>query len=372
MSVWCCESQEGVEDGGREAWGPGLGVNQDSSKGGIQLMETTQRFLDRVTNIQHWAGNSAVREAKSFACFFCFIFLASALLSIRSVQAAEPGAVRSYTLIAQETPWVITPEVNFTAWTYNGSIPGPVIDVVAGDTIQVRLVNNLSVPVSLHPHGVIYDIHNDGSFHTGSFAPPGGEYVYTWKTSRDTIGAWLYHDHVAGSDRMMGGGHMRMGNGGMAEDDGDSVVGIARGLYGMIVVRPHNQRRVEREYFLFMGEFMPQLTGVMPPAGMEMLAGFNGKSWPSTPTLVARQGESVRFYVASVGTESHTFHIHGHRWKDPGTRLTIDAKQIGPFETSTFEVTAGQNGPGEWLYHCHDLMHLMEGMKGKFVVEPRS
>lgn len=333
-------------------------------------MVTTKGLFENMTYIRNWVGGSTVRRVEACARFCCSLFLASALLSLRSVQASEPGAVRSYTFVAQETPWAITPEVNFTAWTYNGSIPGPVIDVVAGDTIQVRLVNKLSVPVSLHPHGVIYDINNDGSFHTGSFAPPGGEYVYTWKTSRDTIGAWLYHDHVAGSGMTMGGGHMGERNGGMAEDDGDSVVGIARGLYGMIIVRPHDHRRVDREYFLFMGEFMPQLTGVMPSMGMEMLAGFNGKSWPSTPTLMARQGESVRFYVASVGTESHTFHIHGHRWKDPGTGLTLDAKQIGPFETSTFEVTAGQNGPGEWLYHCHDLMHLMEGMKGKFVVEP--
>gem|GEM_PF-3674686 len=32
-------------------------------------------------------------------------------------------------------------------------------------------------------------------------------------------------------------------------------------------------------------------------------------------------------------------------------------------------MVAGENGPGEWLYHCHDLMHLMEGMEGMFVVE---
>ena len=134
----------------------------------------------------------------------------------------------------------------------------------------------------------------------------------------------------------------------------------------MMMTRPN------REYFLFMGEFMPALIPeVKPPEGMEMLAGFNGKSFPDTPTLYARQGERVRFHVASVGTESHTFHLHGHRWKDPGTGLLIDAKQVGPFETTTFDVTAGQNGPGEWLYHCHDLMHMMEGMEGVFTVDPR-
>jgi len=51
-----------------------------------------------------------------------------------------------------------------------------------------------------------------------------------------------------------------------------------------------------------------------------------------------------------------------------GTRWT-DTRQVGPFETYAFEVRAGKNGPGEWLYHCHDLMHLMEGMEGIFAVE---
>ena len=271
---------------------------------------------------------------------------------------AHNAEVKHFTIVAQETPWTITPDVSFTAWTYNGSIPGPIIDVVAGDTIVLHLINHLSVPVSVHPHGVTYDAQNDGSYGSGAYAPPGGEFTYTWKTSDRQVGTWLYHDHVAGGDPTMLGGN--------------SVFGIARGLFGMIVVRPRMEMmRPDREYFLFMGEFMEQLTGVKPPPGLEMLAGFNGKSFPSNPTLYANQGERVRFHIASVGTEQHTFHLHGHRWVDPGTGLLIDAKGVAPFETTTFDIVAGQNGPGEWLYHCHDLMHLMEGMEGKFVVAPR-
>lgn len=211
----------------------------------------------------------------------------------------------------------------------------------------MHLKNELSGPVSIHPHGVIYDINNDGSPETGTTVAPGETHTYTWKTSNDTVGTWLYHDHT--------------------------VVGIARGLFGMIVVRPAMSAPVDKEFFLFMGEFMPEfipeLEGQIPP-GMEMLAGFNGKSFPSNPMLMAMQGETVRFHVASVGTESHTFHLHGHRWKDQDSGRIIDAKQVGPFELTTFTVKAGQNGPGNWLYHCHDLMHLEEGMLGTFNVDP--
>ena len=141
----------------------------------------------------------------------------------------------------------------------------------------------------------------------------------------------------------------------------------------MIVVRPAISAPVDKEFFLFMGEFLSvfisELGGQIPP-GMEMMAGFNGKSFPSSPMLMARRGEIVRFHVASVGTESHTFHLHGHRWKDQDSGRIIDAKQVGPFELTTFTVKAGQTGPGNWLYHCHDLMHLEEGMLGTYTVDP--
>lgn len=149
----------------------------------------------------------------------------------------------------------------------------------------------------------------------------------------------------------------------------NSIEGIEKGLYGAIIVRAPEERRTDREYILFMDEYMPEYSGLTPPAGMEMYAGFNGKTWPDNPTLLAYVGETVRFRLINIGTESHTFHLHGHKWFDSATNRWVDTKQVGPFETYTFDVTAGENGPGEWLYHCHDLMHLIEGMEGMFMVE---
>lgn len=273
------------------------------------------------------------------------------------------GIKHVYPRAVEHSGWVISEPmeggmkaVTMTAWRFiddngdlsrNDDISGPVIDVVAGTTVVVHLKNELSGPVSIHPYGGIYDIENDGSAETGSTVAPGKTRTYTWKPSNDTVGTWLYHDHA--------------------------VERIARGLFGMIVVRPAISAPVDKEFFLFLGEFLSEfiseLGGQIQP-GMEMMAGFNGKSFPSNRMLMARPGEIIRFHVASVGTESHTFHLHGRRWKDQDSGRIIDAKQVGPFELTTFTVKAGQTGPGNWLYHCHDLMHLEEGMLGTYTVDP--
>ncbi len=286
-------------------------------------------------------------------------------LSAASAGPSYKPTTRYYTLEAVEVEWEIAPGLTYTAWTYNGAIPGPQIEAIAGDTVVVTLVNKLDTIASLHVHGLGYSIANDGSYESGAYAMPGENYTYTFTSDRRSIGTWMYHDHVARSEAM-GDGGTDMGGESIFMN---SVEGIEKGLYGAIVVRAPEERRADREYVLFMDEYMPQYTNLTPPAGTEMYAGFNGKTWPANPTLFAFTGETVRFRLISIGTESHTFHLHGHKWFDASEGRWTDTKQVGPFETYTFEVTAGENGAGDWLYHCHDLMHLMEGMEGTFAVE---
>ncbi len=273
---------------------------------------------------------------------------------------------RYYTLEAVEVDWEIAPGLTYTAWTYNGTIPGPQIEAIAGDTVVVTLINKLDTIASLHVHGLGYAITSDGSYESGAYAMPGESYTYTFTSDRRAIGTWMYHDHVARSETMDSSMEDVVGD---EEMFMNSIEGIEKGMYGAIVVRAPEELRADREYVLFMDEYMPEFTNLTPPAGMEMYAGFNGKTWPDNPTLFAYVGETVRFRLISIGTESHTLHLHGHKWFDSATDRWVDTKQVGPFETYTFEVTAGENGPGEWLYHCHDLMHLMEGMEGIFMVE---
>ena len=99
--------------------------------------------------------------------------------------------------------------------------------------------------------------------------------------------------------------------------------------------------------------------------GMEIDHNNNGKQTPLwlNPTLKADLGEKVRFSVIGIGSEFHTFHIHGHKWLQDGTTNVIDVQNIGPLTRTSFVIEAGEGvGPGNWMYHCHVFINMEAGM----------
>ena len=219
--------------------------------------------------------------------------------------------------------------------TYNGTVPGPTIEIYEGDEVELTLVNQLDVDVSVHVHGVHYKIDSDGTRHTRSFAPPGGKYVYRWIAAPGTAGYWHYHDHVIGPGP-------------------DGVRGIEQGLYGALIVRKAGDPLPDKTFILVMQNVW-----------------FNNRRYPHTPLLEAKLGERVEFVVITHGHRFHTFHIHGHRWLDRGTNRLIDTFTHNAGESTGFQVIAGEGvGPGEWMYHCHVHDHLEDGMLGFFIVRP--
>jgi DNA-binding beta-propeller fold protein YncE len=68
----------------------------------------------------------------------------------------------------------------------------------------------------------------------------------------------------------------------------------------------------------------------------------------------------------------HTFHLHAHRWVDPGTSNIVDTKLLkAPASSTSFVIRAGdQVGTGYWQYHCHVFAHMEAGMHSAFHVGP--
>lgn len=242
------------------------------------------------------------------------------------------------------------------------SIPGPAIVMTEGDQAEVTLehgIEDSNEPVSIHVHGVHYKIDSDGTIkklnHVSDQAAfPGKPYTYKWTAAEGTAGTWPYHDHTFGNP-MLG-----------AED---------KGLYGTLIINPKSGKvpalidgkvkevdlkNVKREYVLWMHETTFW--------GMEVNNIVNRQVplW-TNPTLGAREGELVRFHVVGIGTAFHTFHLHAHRWIQPGTTHIVDTVNIGPIQRESFIIRAGEGvGPGEWHYHCHVLQHMQSGMMGAF------
>ena len=130
---------------------------------------------------------------------------------------------------------VNTLEVNFTgakrtATAVNGQVPGPLLRWREGDTITVRVRNRLTVPTSIHWHGVIVPSDMDGVPGL-SFAgiPPGETFVYRFQVNQS--GTYWYHSHSRFQEQT--------------------------GLYGPIVIEPRRGERhaADREHVVLLSDW---------------------------------------------------------------------------------------------------------------------
>lgn len=263
--------------------------------------------------------------------------------------SAAAGALRQITLYAEQLPG--TNLYGYALEPGKATIPGPLIEIYEGDTVEIELVNNTNQRLSIHAHGVNYDTASDGAPVNASFNNPGETRVYTWRTRTTyqadgvympgSAGYWHYHDHAMGTDH--------------------GTAGILRGLYGGLVVRRRGDLLPDRQFTVVFNE-----------------QSINNLVAPNTPTLDAVQGERVEFVCIGHGSLPHTFHLHAHRWADTRTGMlasatdnahVIDNKNLDPGSSFGFQVIAGQDvGPGAWMYHCHVQPHSDAGMGGIFLV----
>jgi len=82
-------------------------------------------------------------------------------------------------------------------WAYNGTIPGPTLDVVEGDRVVIQFRNNLPEASNIHWHGLQVPPDQDGM--PMDLVPPGGSRVYAFTVPRGTAGTYWYHPHPHGS-----------------------------------------------------------------------------------------------------------------------------------------------------------------------------
>ncbi len=150
-----------------------------------------------------------------------------------------------FDLMISETP------VNFTgmprmATTVNGSIPAPTLRWREGDTVTLRVTNQLSEDTSIHWHGIILPFQMDGVPGI-SFAgiPPGQTFTYRFKVAQ--TGTYWYHSH--------------------------SGIQEQTGLYGAIIIDPvgDDPIRADRDYVV-------QLSDWTDEDPMRMLAKLKIKS----------------------------------------------------------------------------------------------
>ena len=155
--------------------------------------------------------------------------------------------------------------VEYTFWTFGGSVPGPFVRVRAGDTVEIRLTNATS---SHNAHSIdLHSVTGPGGGATVTQLSPGETGHFEWKALNP--GLYVYHcatPHVP--------------------------IHIANGMYGLILVEPEQGLpRADREYVVFNGRM-----GALLDKG----------------AMRAKVGEKVRLFVGNGGPNLvSSFHVIG-------------------------------------------------------------
>jgi manganese oxidase len=259
--------------------------------------------------------------------------------------------VKVYHLRAEPVKHQIAPGLDITAWGYNGSTPGPVIEGTEGDRVRVYVTNGLAEGTSVHWHGLLVDHGMDGvSGLTQRAIDPGKTFKYEFVLDR--AGTFMYHPHL------------------------DEMTQMALGMIGVIVVHPkgpETSRRRVRDFVLMSHEMRIDIGTARPnPLAMNdfNVLTFNGKSFPGTAPLLAETGDLIRIRLANLGPmDHHPIHLHGHHFEVVATdggpvprsaRHPETSVLVPVGSTRTIEFVA--RAPGDWAMHCHMTHHVMNQM----------
>jgi FtsP/CotA-like multicopper oxidase with cupredoxin domain len=266
-------------------------------------------------------------------------------LPMRTVDGVKVGH-----LVASEIEHEFTPGLTCRVWGYNGSTPGPTIEVTEGDRVRIYVTNRLPEPTTVHWHGIVLPNGMDGvSALNQAPIPPGETWVYEFELRYP--GTFMYHSHY------------------------DEMTQIALGCVGMFVVHPRRARgpAVDRDFVLLTHEWTVDVGTSRPDASamndFNVLT-FNGKIFPATEPLVVGTHERVRIRLGNLSPmDHHPIHLHGLWFEETATDGGYIPESARRPETTvlvpvgaTRVIELVPTEPGDWAMHCHMTHHVMSQM----------
>jgi nitrite reductase (NO-forming) len=247
--------------------------------------------------------------------------------------------------------------------TFNGKVPGPMIRVRVGDTVELHLKNSAD---STMIHSIdLHAVTGPGGGSVATQTQPGAESVITFKTLKP--GLFVYHCATP-----MVAQH------------------ISSGMYGMILVEPAGGLPpVDHEFYVMQGELYTAqpfgTTGALTEDTTKLLDEkpeyfvFNGASMALTSdahALRAKVGETVRIFFGVGGPNfTSSFHIIGEMFDkvyDLGSLSTppmtdVQTTLVPPGGATMVELKL--EVPGRYILVDHALSRLEHGLAGYLYVE---
>jgi FtsP/CotA-like multicopper oxidase with cupredoxin domain len=135
----------------------------------------------------------------------------------------EP-TTKYYELTVSEFEWKISANKSVTAWGFNNVLPGPVLRAKKGDTLVVRVINNLSEATAIHWHGIRLISSMDGTGDVQKPIAPGQEFTYRF--TLPDAGTFWYHSHH------------------------NETVQMEKGMYGALIIEDFSDPVVDDERVL--------------------------------------------------------------------------------------------------------------------------
>lgn len=271
-------------------------------------------------------------------------------------QLPDADGIVRISMTTQEVVAEIAPGIYFNFWTYDKQVPGPMLRVRAGDTIELSLTNDAT---SLHNHNI--DLHaatGPGGGGTLTDVAPGETKTFRWKA----INPGLYIYHCAMPNVSTHNSH---------------------GQYGLIMVDPNDEQsalsHVDKEFYITQGEYYTagQLgkKGLVAFDSQALLNGvpnyvvFNGKI-EGLPRMQAEVGDKIRIYVGNGGVNLiSSLHVIGEIFDNVYPNGAIGNGSAVEKNTQTALVLPGGSSiveftvdvPGKYLLVDHALARMNKG-----------
>jgi len=212
------------------------------------------------------------------------------------IPPVSPGNTVNINLTMKEILISIAPNVAYHAWSFNGTVPGPILHVRQGQLVHATLVNEGSMAHSIDFHAaqLPWNVYYQS-------IPPGKSFSFTWRANYP--GVFMYH---CGTPTV--------------------IYHMANGMYGTIIVDPANGWAPAQEYALVQSEFY---THQIPDGSYSVdvtkmmnanpdYVVFNGyvNQYKDAP-LTAKVGQRVRLFILNAGpSQFSAFHVIGALFSD--------------------------------------------------------
>ncbi len=278
--------------------------------------------------------------------------MALAAVSLTVLADQSWCATDSFSLTAERKPVAVGSGLTYNAWTYDGTVPGPVLKAMQGDEVKVKLSNQTH-----EAHGI--------NIHAAQVAPeqfsgdPMKPVSYSFRAG--VPGVFEYHcsappvlDHVAS------------------------------GMYGMMIVEPQGgwPDGAAQEITIVQSEFygLPDAKGLIVGDHQKMVGAtpdfvvFNGAvgKYGIDHPITIKTGKLVRVFFLNAGPNlTSAFHVSGvlfstvYRGGNPANALrNLNTLPIPPSDGAVFEFRVNQ--PGDYEFADLNRAHQYKGATGIF------